>query len=177
VSKIKNNKVTISLNCRKIRNKNKPKIRLVRPLNANQDKETQDLTNFRNKTLVPSNATGCRYCQAHAVTAAARYGVEQEWLDNIWECRIHAAFSSEECAEFDFSPAASQVPDNVNKEISERFHQYRDDVEIVEMLGIISLISYPNKWNGSMGTTAEPPAVQSGNQYSGKHGFEVGKHV
>jgi len=28
-----------------------------------------------------------------------------------------------------------------------------------------------------MGTTLEGDAIDSGNQYLGKHGFEVGKHV
>ncbi|GBF18076.1 carboxymuconolactone decarboxylase family protein [Arenibacter sp. NBRC 103722] len=42
---------------------------------------------------VSSNATGCRYCQAHAISAAERYGAEQEQLDNIWEYRTHSAFS------------------------------------------------------------------------------------
>ena len=36
---------------------------------------------------VSSNAAGCKYCQAHAIRAAERYGAEQEQLDNIWEYR------------------------------------------------------------------------------------------
>ena len=40
---------------------------------------------------VSSNATGCRYCQAHAIRAAERYGAEQEQLDNIWEYHRYVA--------------------------------------------------------------------------------------
>ena len=38
---------------------------------------------------VSSNATGCRYCQAHAIRAAERYGAEKEQLDNIWDCLLY----------------------------------------------------------------------------------------
>ena len=125
---------------------------------------------------VSSNATGCRYCQAHAIRAAERYGAEQEQLDNIWEYRTHSAFSDAERAALDFSLAASQVPNAVNADIKSRLYEHWDEGEIVEMLGVISLFGYLNRWNDSMGTDIEDDAVESGNQYLGKHGFEVGKH-
>ena len=126
---------------------------------------------------VSSNATGCRYCQAHAIRAAERYGAEQEQLDNIWEYRTHPAFNDAERAALDFSLAASQVPNQVDETIKARLHEHWDEGEIVEMLGVISLFGYLNRWNDSMGTTLEKDAIDSGNQYLGKHGFEVGKHV
>ncbi|MGB0837566.1 MAG: carboxymuconolactone decarboxylase family protein [Flavobacteriaceae bacterium] len=125
---------------------------------------------------VSSNATGCRYCQAHAIRAAERYGAEQEQLDNIWEYRTHPAFNEAQRAALDFSLAASMVPNAVDAEIQERLHKYWDEGEIVEMLGVISLFGYLNRWNDSMGTTLEGDAISSGEQYLGKTGWEVGKH-
>lgn len=125
---------------------------------------------------VSSNSTGCRYCQAHAIRAAERYGAEQEQLDNIWEYRTHPAFSEAERAALDFSLQASMVPNAVDAKIKERLYKYWDEGEIVEMLGVISLFGYLNRWNDSMGTNIEEGAVESGNQYLGKYGFEVGKH-
>ena len=69
---------------------------------------------------VSSNATGCRYCQAHAIRAAERYGAEQEQLDNIWDYRTHPAFSEAERAALDFSLAASQVPNAVDAKIKDQ---------------------------------------------------------
>ncbi|MDG1397088.1 MAG: carboxymuconolactone decarboxylase family protein [Polaribacter sp.] len=125
---------------------------------------------------VSSNATGCRYCQAHAIRAAERYGAEQEKLDNIWEYKTHLAFSDAERAALDFSLAASMIPNAVNADIKKELYKYWDEGEIVEMLGVISLFGYLNRWNDSMGTTLEKDAIDSGNEYLGKHGFEVGKH-
>ena len=126
---------------------------------------------------VSSNATGCRYCQAHAIRAAERYGAEKEQLDNIWDYRTHEAFSEAERAALDFSLQASQVPNSVDAAIKQRLYTYWDEGEIVEMLGVISLFGYLNRWNDSMGTTIEEGAVQSGKQHLGKHGWEEGKHL
>ena len=150
-------------------------INLNKAVMANEGRVTSALK--RMIAWVSSNATGCRYCQAHAIRAAERYGAEQEQLDNIWEYRTHSAFSEAERAALDFSLAASQVPNAVDADIQKRLHEYWDEGEIVEMLGVISLFGYLNRWNDSMGTTLESDAIKSGNQYLGKHGFEVGKHV
>ena len=126
---------------------------------------------------VSSNATGCRYCQAHAIRAAERYGAEQEQLDNIWEYKTHPAFNDAERAALDFSLAASVIPNAVDDTIKEALHKYWDEGEIVEMLGVIALFGYLNRWNDSMGTTIEEGAIESGEKYLDKHGWEKGKHV
>ena len=149
-------------------------INLNKAVMANEGRVTSALK--RMIAWVSSNATGCRYCQAHAIRAAERYGAEQEQLDNIWEYKTHAAFSEAERAALDFSLAASLVPNAVNADIKKRLYEHWDEGEIVEMLGVISLFGYLNRWNDSMGTTMEEGAIESGNQYLGKHGFEVGKH-
>lgn len=125
---------------------------------------------------VSSNSTGCRYCQAHAIRAAERYGAEQEQLDNIWEYRTHPAFSDAERAALDFSLAASQVPNAVDQNIKDQLYLYWNEGEIVEMLGVISLFGYLNRWNDSMGTTIESGAVESAELYLDKYGWEKGKH-
>lgn len=126
---------------------------------------------------VSSNATGCGYCQAHAIRAAERYGAKKEQLDNIWDYRTHEAFSEAERAALDFSLQASQVPNAVDVAIKQRLYTYWDEGEIVEMLGVISLFGYLNRWNDSMGTTIEEGAIQSGNKHLGKHGWKKGKHL
>ena len=126
---------------------------------------------------VSSNATGCRYCQAHAIRAAERYGAEQEQLDHIWEYRTHAAFSEAERVALDFSLAASQIPNAVDNVLKERLYTHWNEGEIVEMLGVSSLFGYLNRWNDSMGTSIENGAVESGKFYLRKHGWTKGKHL
>jgi uncharacterized peroxidase-related enzyme len=149
-------------------------INLNKAVMANEGRVTSALK--RMIAWVSSNATGCRYCQAHAIRAAERYGAEKEQLDNIWEYKTHPAFSAAERAALDFSLAASVVPNAVDASTKESLYKYWDEGEIVEMLGVISLFGYLNRWNDSMGTTLEEDAIDSGNQFLGKIGFEVGKH-
>ena len=125
---------------------------------------------------VSSNATGCRYCQAHAIRAAERYGASNEQLNNVWEYKTHNAFNEAERAALDFSIAASIIPNNVNDTVQKNLHKYWNDGEIVEMLGVISLFGFLNRWNDSMGTTLENGAIESGKTYLDKNGWEVGKH-
>ncbi len=149
-------------------------INLNKAVMANEGRVTSALK--RMIAWVSSNATGCRYCQAHAIRAAERYGAEQQQLDNIWEYRTHPSFSEAERTALDFSLAASRIPNAVDDEIKERLYQHWNEGEIVEMLGVISLFGYLNRWNDSMGTTIEVGAVESGEHYLGKHGWEKGKH-
>lgn len=149
-------------------------INLNKAVMANEGRVTSALK--RMIAWVSSNATGCRYCQAHAIRAAERYGAEQEQLENIWDYRTHSAFSEAERAALNFSLAASQVPNAVNAAIKKHLYEHWNEGEIVEMLGVISLFGYLNRWNDSMGTTMEDDAIESGNHFLGKHGFEVGKH-
>ena len=126
---------------------------------------------------VSSNAAGCKYCQAHAIRAAERYGAEQEQLDNIWEYRTHKSVNEAERAALDFTLAASQIPNPVDDEIQQRLHQYWDDGEIVEILAVVSLFGYLNRWNDSMATSIENGAIKSAEKYLAKSGWNKGKHA
>jgi uncharacterized peroxidase-related enzyme len=126
---------------------------------------------------VSSNAAGCNYCQAHAIRAAERYGAEQEQLENIWEYNTHESFNEAERAALDFSLAASQLPNAVDEELQQRMHKYWDDGEIVEILAVVSLFGYLNRWNDSMGTSIENGATESAEKYLAKSGWNKGKHA
>tara|TARA_B100000989_G_C19461762_1_gene436549 strand:+ start:133 stop:519 length:387 start_codon:yes stop_codon:yes gene_type:complete len=61
----------------------------------------------REIAYLSSMTTGCRYCEAHSIRAAERYGSSSERLENIWEYKSHAAFSEADRAMFDLAIAAS----------------------------------------------------------------------
>ncbi|WP_303918898.1 carboxymuconolactone decarboxylase family protein [Draconibacterium sediminis] len=125
---------------------------------------------------ISSNAAGCRYCQAHAIRAAERYGAEQEKLDNIWEYKTHPAFSDAERAALDFAFAASIIPNSVDDQIAGNLRAYWDEGEIVEITGVVALFGYLNRWNDSMGTEIEDGAKESGEKLLSRKGWNTGKH-
>ena len=126
---------------------------------------------------ITSANTGCRYCEAHTILAAERYGGTDKRLENIWAFRDSTLYTMAEKAAFEFALAASSVPNAVNDEISEELHKYWDEGEIVEILGVISLFGYLNRWNDSMGTTMETGAVDAGERLLAGSTWNRGKHI
>lgn len=126
---------------------------------------------------VSSLTAGCQYCQAHTIRAAERYGATVDRLAHVWEYREHPAFNEAERAALDFAIAASTIPNGVDELIGARLRKHWNEGEIVEMMGVVALFGYLNRWNDSMGTSLEDPARQTGQQLLANHGWTGGKHV
>jgi len=124
--------------------------------------------------FVSSRVSGCNYCQAHTIRAAERYGASRDQLENIWDFRENKDFSKKEKIALEFSIAASSIPNGVDEDLSREIRKYWDDGEIVEMLGVISLFGFLNRWNDSMGTRIEEAADKSGKKYI--KGWDPQKH-
>ncbi|MFC1732416.1 carboxymuconolactone decarboxylase family protein [candidate division KSB1 bacterium] len=125
---------------------------------------------------ISSNAAGCSYCQAHAVRAAERYNADNDKLQNIWDYKNHPSFTEAERAALDFALASSTIPNAVDDRIAENLRKFWDEGEIVEILGVIALFGFLNRWNDSMGTEMEVGAIESGEKYLKHKGWTVGKH-
>ncbi len=126
---------------------------------------------------ISSYTAGCNYCQAHTIRAAERYGAAEIQLENIWDYKSHSSFSESERVALDFALAASVIPNAVNDEIADALRKHWDEGEIVEILGVIALFGFLNRWNDSMGTQMETGAIESGNKFLKTKGWSVGKHA
>lgn len=126
---------------------------------------------------ITSANTGCRYCEAHTILAAERYGGTEERLANIWAFRDSNLYSPAEKAAFEFALAASSVPNAVDDNISAELNKHWNEGEIVEILGVVSLFGYLNRWNDSMGTTMETGAVDAGERLLSESTWTRGKHI
>jgi uncharacterized peroxidase-related enzyme len=130
----------------------------------------------RQIAYLSSMTTGCRYCEAHAIRAAVRYGSEEDKLQHIWDYKTYPAFTDGERAAFDLAIAASSVPNAVDDEIAENMRKHWEEGEIVEIMGVVALFGYLNRWNDSMGTQLEGPAAQDGENLLSENGWNIGKH-
>ncbi len=149
-------------------------IQLNKAVMQNDGRVTSDLKRLIG--YLASLSAGCRYCQAHTIRAAERYGAAADKLHHVWDFRTHPAFSDAERAALEFAIAAASVPNAVDETVSQNLRRYWDDGEIVEILGVVALFGYLNRWNDSMGTQLEDPAQESGEAYLGSHGWTAGKH-
>lgn len=125
---------------------------------------------------IASHAAGCRYCQAHTILAAERFGSSPERIASIWEYKGSPHFTDAEKAAFDFALAAASVPNAVTPEIAAELKRHWTDDEIVEILGVIALFGYLNRWNDSMATTLESIGIAAGQRNLSKKGWTEGKH-
>lgn len=125
---------------------------------------------------IASLTAGCRYCQAHTARAAERYGGSDERLAEIWNYERSALFTPAEKAAFAFAQAASSVPNTVDEASGAELRKHWSDDEIVEILGVIALFGYLNRWNDSMATSIEAGAVESGEKHLAPRGWTPGKH-
>lgn len=127
--------------------------------------------------LLASSVSGCRYCEAHTALAAERYGASKERLESIWDYPKSKVFTEAERAAFDFAIAAASVPNSVTDEIADGLKLYWDEGEIVEILGVVSLFGFLNRWNDSMGTRLESGAEEAGERSLARRGWTRGKHL
>jgi uncharacterized peroxidase-related enzyme len=125
---------------------------------------------------VASLAAGCRYCQAHTALAAERFGVSEDKLAALWDYRSSPLYDDAERAALDFAAAAAAVPNAVDAGIAANLRRHWDDGQIVEILGVVALFGFLNRWNDSMATQLEPPAAQAAQRQLGSLGWEPGKH-
>ena len=125
---------------------------------------------------ITSANTGCRYCEAHTILAAERYGATEQRLEKIWSFRDSDLYTDAEKSAFEFALAASSVPNAVDAEITAQLQKHWDQGEIVEILGVISLFGFLNRWNDSMATSMENNAVDAGQRLLSTSSWNVAKH-
>lgn len=125
---------------------------------------------------IASKAAGCQYCQAHTIYVSGRNAIAQERLAVLWEYQSSPLFTDAEKAALDFALAAATVPNAVTDELFTRLGTYWDEGEIVEILAVISMFGFLNRWNDSMATPLEDQPAQKAEQLLSEKGWEIGKH-
>jgi uncharacterized peroxidase-related enzyme len=124
-----------------------------------------------------SKAAGCLYCQAHTVLGAKNFGVDDARLAQLWDFRTSALFSEKERVALEFALAAAQQPNAVTDELFGELRRYWSDEQIVEILGVVAMFGFLNRWNDSMATPLEPAAAALGEKFLGERGWAPGKHA
>jgi uncharacterized peroxidase-related enzyme len=126
---------------------------------------------------VASRAAGCRYCMAHTAEGAAKLGVDDEKLDAVWSYQTSPLFSPAERAALDVAVAAGCVPNAVTDEMFRTLRKHWSDDEVVEIVGVIAMFGFLNRWNDTFATPLEDAPLEFGEQHLAAHGWDAGKHL
>jgi len=124
-----------------------------------------------------SKASGCLYCQAHTLLGAKNFGISEEKLAAVWTYASSDLYSPAEKIALDFALAAASQPNAVTDSLFAELSEHWSEGQIVEILGVVAMFGFLNRWNDSMATPLEhvPPAVAQ--DAAGAHGFDAGKHI
>lgn len=126
--------------------------------------------------IVASTAAGCRYCQAHETVDAKMRGVDEAKIADIGDFERSTLYSEAERAALRFARDASVVPNDVSRANFEELRRHWDEGQIVEILAVVGLFGFLNRWNDSMATDLEDIPRAFAGRTIGPHGWESGKH-
>ncbi len=125
---------------------------------------------------VVSKVSGCLYCQAHTLLGAQNFGISDAKLADVWAYASSPHYSVRERLAMDFALAASSQPNAVTDASFAELQQHWSDNEIVEILGVVAMFAFLNRWNDTMATPLEAPAADVAVQALGTQGWSSGKH-
>ena len=127
--------------------------------------------------MVSSAAAGCRYCQAHEAVDARMRGVPEEKIAAVFDFETSPLFDDADRAALRFALAASAQPNAVTAEHFAELCRHWDDGQIVEILAVVGLFGFLNRWNDTMATDLEEIPGELGARLLGGAGWAPGKHA
>lgn len=128
-------------------------------------------------SLITSQASGCRYCQAHMTNLSSIYAASDEKIRAVWEFATSPLFSDSERAALRLAYHAALVPNEATADDFADLKRHFDDGQIVEIVATISLFGYLNRWNDTMATQLEDKATEVAERAVGSVGWSPGKHA
>lgn len=105
--------------------------------------------------IISSQAAGCRYCQAHEAVDARERGVDAEKIAAVWEFETSQLFSEAERSALRLARDASLLPNLATPEHFDALREHYSEGEIVEIMAVVSLFGFLNRWNDTMATDLE----------------------
>ena len=105
---------------------------------------------------VASMAAGCRYCSAHTgFHAAGAADVDPEKVAAVWDFATDDRFSNAERAALTMALGAAQTPNVTTDEDFVELRRHFDDTEIAELVAVVALFGFFNRWNDTVDSDLE----------------------
>lgn len=108
-----------------------------------------------------SKAAGCFYCSAHAAHGAREHGVAQEKIEAVWSFEDSALFTEAERAAINLAMKAGVVPNETSDADFVRLKAHFSENQITEIVAVIAMFGFLNRWNTTLGTALEPVPMSS----------------
>jgi uncharacterized peroxidase-related enzyme len=124
-----------------------------------------------------SRSAGCQYCAAHSASLAALRDVPTRKIEALGQFEQSPEFSEAERAALRFAQAAGKGPNAVGDTEFAELRRYFDDDQILEMVAVLALLGFLNRWNDTLATTLEAGPRNFAECHLAAAGWNVGKHL
>lgn len=124
-----------------------------------------------------SRTAGCNYCIAHTGHMSETKGVDPKKIDALWDYETSSLFTPAERAALVVAQGASQVPNAVTDADFDELKRHWDDDQIVEIVGVIAMYGFLNRWNDTLATELERDPTRYGRERLEEKGWSPGKHA
>lgn len=124
-----------------------------------------------------SRAAGCGYCMAHTANGGERSGISAEKEHALWEFETNPLYSNPERAALRVARGAAQVPNAVSDEDFAELRSHFADAQVVEIVAVIALYGFYNRFNDTVATQLERSPLEAGKRYLAERGWAPGKHA
>ena len=114
---------------------------------------------------------------AHTAEGAHHLGVDEQKLAAVWNYQASPLFTPAERAALDVAVAAGTVPNAVTDDMFGELRKHWSDDQVVEIVGVIAMFGYLNRWNDTLATPLEDEPLAFGERHLAGHGWDAGKHL
>ena len=126
---------------------------------------------------VASLASGCRHCQSHGAYHRHKIGVSDEKIQALWSFETSDLFTDAERAALRLAMAAGVAPNMTEPENFVEMRQHFTNIQIIEILAVIAVGGYLNRWNDTIATVTDQESIDFADQVLRQVGWDPGKHV
>jgi len=124
---------------------------------------------------VVSNAAGCAYCTAHNAENAFKIaGVPADKVAALCDFAQSPLFTPAEKAALALAETAGRDPLTVTDAHFAVLKAHYSDDAIIEMVSVIALLGWLNRWNQILATKLEPPSVEFAEAHLKPGGWTAG---
>lgn len=124
-----------------------------------------------------SRSAGCQYCAAHTANLAALRDVSTSKIEALGQFEQSSELSEAERAALRFAQAAGQVPNAVTDADFAELRRHFDDDQILEMVAVLALLGFLNRWNDTLATPLEAGPRNFAECHLAATGWKAGKHA
>ena len=123
-----------------------------------------------------SAAAGCRYCQAHTAANGAKAGLAVEKVQALADYHESPVFTAAERTIVALGWAAGEVPNGATRAHFDALRLHFSDDAIVEIVSVIALFGWLNRWNDTLGSDLEASPMKFAQENLRARGWVAGKH-